>query len=203
MCTGVHWSPLECSPVWSHFGAGRSRSSTGHPGRYGNTAVVRRKRDALGYVAPVCRGHDDRLVREPAQVRGASGYVPRRPEATTLYGVVQHHLETWLSNARVQERSVPRFVERELRAFLECGVLANGFLRLHCDACGLDRVVPFSCKGRGFCPSCRGRHMADTAAHLVDRVLPRVPVRQWVANQWTPNRSSRSSVTSWSRGTRS
>jgi len=22
--------------------------------------------------------------------------------------------------------------------------------------------------------------MADTAAHLVDRVLPRVPVRQWV-----------------------
>jgi hypothetical protein len=44
----------------------------------------------------------------------------------------------------------------------------------------LDRVVPFSCKGRGFCPSCGGRHMADTAAHLVDRVLSRVPLRQWV-----------------------
>jgi len=38
----------------------------------------------------------------------------------------------------------------------------------------------FSCKGRGFCPSCGGRRMADTAAHLVDRVLPEVPVRQWV-----------------------
>jgi len=25
-----------------------------------------------------------------------------------------------------------------------------------------------------------GRRMADTAAHLVDRVLPEVPVRQWV-----------------------
>jgi hypothetical protein len=46
--------------------------------------------------------------------------------------------------------------------------------------CGLDRVVAFSCKGRGFCPSCGGRRMADTAAHLVDRVLPEVPVRQWV-----------------------
>ena len=33
---------------------------------------------------------------------------------------------------------------------------------------------------RGFCPSCGGRQMADTAAHLVDRVLPEVPVRQWV-----------------------
>jgi hypothetical protein len=36
------------------------------------------------------------------------------------------------------------------------------------------------CKGRAFCPSCGGRRMADTAAHLVDRVLPEVPVRQWV-----------------------
>jgi hypothetical protein len=40
---------------------------------------------------------------------------------------------------------VPRFVEQELRAFLRCGVLALGFLRLHCDHCGHDRLVPFSC----------------------------------------------------------
>ncbi|MCP4308375.1 MAG: transposase, partial [bacterium] len=51
---------------------------------------------------------------------------------------------------------------------------------LHCDACGHDRLVPFSCKRRGFCPSCGGRRMADTAAHLVDCVLPEVPIRQWV-----------------------
>jgi hypothetical protein len=75
---------------------------------------------------------------------------------------------------------VPRFVERELRGFLRCGILAHGFVRVHCDDCGLDRVVAFSCKGRGFCPSCGGRRMADTAAHLVDRVLPEVSVRQWV-----------------------
>jgi len=30
------------------------------------------------------------------------------------------------------------------------------------------------------CPSCWTRRAADTAAHLVDRVLPRVPYRQWV-----------------------
>jgi len=40
--------------------------------------------------------------------------------------------------------------------------------------------VAFTCKGRGFCPACGGRRMADTAAHLVDRVLPEVLVRQWV-----------------------
>ncbi len=32
----------------------------------------------------------------------------------------------------------------------------------------------------GPAPSCIGRHMAQTAAHLVDHVIPPVPVRQWV-----------------------
>ena len=40
-------------------------------------------------------------------------------------------------------------------------------------------VVAFSCKGR-FCPSCGGRRMTELAAQLVDRVIPDVPVRQWV-----------------------
>ena len=45
---------------------------------------------------------------------------------------------------------------------------------------GLDRLVAFSCKRRGFCPSCGGRRTAERAAHLVDHVFPNVPVRQWV-----------------------
>ena len=63
---------------------------------------------------------------------------------------------------------------------MDCGILAKGFCRVHCYNCGRDGVVAFSCKGRGFCPSCGGRRMADTAAYLVDSVLPEVPYRQWV-----------------------
>ena len=33
---------------------------------------------------------------------------------------------------------------------------------------------------RGLCPSCGARRMAQTAARLVDCVIPRMPVRQWV-----------------------
>jgi len=94
--------------------------------------------------------------------------------------VVQAELESFLADAQVRERPVPRFVERELRAFLACGILAHGFVRVRCDTCARERLVAFACKGRGFCPSCGGRRMADTAAHLVDRVIPWVPVRQWV-----------------------
>ncbi|MDH3844889.1 MAG: transposase [Myxococcales bacterium] len=59
-------------------------------------------------------------------------------------------------------------------------MLAHGFARFWCAGCGTDRLVAFSCKGRGFCPSCGGRRMTERAAHLIDHVLPRAPVRQWV-----------------------
>ena len=59
-------------------------------------------------------------------------------------------------------------------------MLAHGFSRLRCTDCTVERLVPFSCKGRGFCPSCGGRRMSESATRLVDEVLPRVPVRQWV-----------------------
>jgi hypothetical protein len=95
--------------------------------------------------------------------------------------LLAEHLETFLDRAESAANSgLPSFVVRELRRFLTCGVLAHGFARVHCPACGRDILVAFSCKGRGFCPSCGGRRMAETAAHLVDRVLPDVPVRQWV-----------------------
>ena len=42
--------------------------------------------------------------------------------------------------------------------------------------------VAFSCKRRGFCPSCVRRRMADVAAHLVDEVLPEEPIGQWVCS---------------------
>ncbi|MBA3564841.1 MAG: transposase zinc-binding domain-containing protein [Gammaproteobacteria bacterium] len=51
---------------------------------------------------------------------------------------------------------------------------------MRCESCHAEKLVAFSCKRRGFCPSCGGRRMAETAALLIDEVLPRQPVRQWV-----------------------
>src|SRR5436309_11017876 len=75
-------------------------------------------------------------------------YLPRKPEETVLYRVVAEQLETFLSRQQDRERPAPKFVEQEFRSFLECGIPSYGFVRVHCDSCGRDRVVAFSCKGR-------------------------------------------------------
>ena len=109
-------------------------------------------------------------------------YRHREPEKTALYKTVQEHLETFLEEARARHESgagYPPFIEHEFRRFLGCGLLSRGFARLRCPQCGFERLVAFSCKGR-LCPSCWARRTADIAAHLVDRVLPVAPYRQWV-----------------------
>ncbi|MEI6506112.1 MAG: transposase [Planctomycetota bacterium] len=93
---------------------------------------------------------------------------------------MSENLESWLAWREAGERPVPGYVEDELRGYLECGLLCFGFARAVCMTCRTGFVVAFSCKGRGVCPSCNGRHMAQTAAHLADHVIPPVPVRQWV-----------------------
>lgn len=108
-------------------------------------------------------------------------YSPRDPAAQVLHRVVRDHLQTFLVEAAFLRdgEGVPRFVKEEFEGFLSYGWLANGFARFRCGTCHVERLVAFSCKGRGFCPSCGGRRMTERAAHLVDHVLPDVPVRQW------------------------
>lgn len=105
----------------------------------------------------------------------------RTPEKTALHLLVSEHLETFLATVREERgKELPYYVEQELRRYLRCGVLAHGFLRVVCPSCRAEILVGFSCKCRGTCPSCSARRMCGTAAHLVDHVLPDVPVRQWV-----------------------
>ena len=116
-------------------------------------------------------------------------YERHRPEETTLYKLVQENIETFFAQVETEAGSgLPDFVKDEFEAFLECGILAHGFLRLRCANCAHEKLVAFSCKKRGFCPSCGARRMAQTAAHLVDHIIPQVPVRQWVLSLPIPLR---------------
>ncbi len=114
-------------------------------------------------------------------------YNPRHPERTLLHQTVAEHYETWLDLAGAGQfdgqgdhRTTKPYVRKAFAKYLECGVFAHGFASARCGDCGHDYFVAFSCKGRGVCPSCNTRRMVETAAHLTDHVLPRLPVRQWV-----------------------
>ena len=116
------------------------------------------------------------------QPSGADRYVyeRHRPEETPLYRIVETHYPRFLARLEAEGGSLPAFVKREFDDYLKCGLLENGFLRVKCDACSHEHLVAFSCKRRGFCPSCGARRMIESAAHLVDHVLPEQPIRQWV-----------------------
>lgn len=109
----------------------------------------------------------------PSQV-----YKPRAPQNTLLYKAIISHFNSF--SALTGHEPLPSHIEREFSAYIRCGIRAYGFARLKCTACDKSYTIPFSCKGRGFCPSCMGRRMNEMALHLTEDVLPTVPIRQFV-----------------------
>ena len=107
-------------------------------------------------------------------------YVRRRPETTLLYQIVREYWPEFQAELASHDRYLPAYVTKEFDEYLKCGRLEYGFLRVRCESCYDEKLVAFSCKKRGFCPSCGARRMADSAALLVDEVLPHQPMRQWV-----------------------
>ena len=45
-------------------------------------------------------------------------------------------------------------IRKVVKKFLGCGDLTQGFARVQCGQCQGEFLLPFSCKGRYFCPSC-------------------------------------------------
>ena len=49
----------------------------------------------------------------------------------------------YFERTRTSDRQIPALLEKELRAYLECGVLAHGFLRVRCEECRCGRATDF------------------------------------------------------------
>ena len=117
-----------------------------------------------------------------------TAYERHQPEQTLLYQLVEAHYPALVDLLAHQGNSLPDHVNQEFESYLKCGSLEHGFLRVRCDKCHFERLVAFSCKKRGFCPSCGARRMAETAALLADEVFSDVPLRQWVISFHFPLR---------------
>ena len=60
--------------------------------------------------------------------------------------VTSAHRAAFAAAVATRGQMMPRLVERELDGYVGCGVLARGFARVRCGACGHELLVPFSCK---------------------------------------------------------
>ena len=71
-------------------------------------------------------------------------YVRHRPEQTLLYQLVEAHYPAFVEHLATRGRALPAHVQREFEAYLKCGRLEHGFLRVRCADCQAERLVAFS-----------------------------------------------------------
>ena len=119
-------------------------------------------------------------ARDAHKGLGVNRYQRHQPEQTLLYQLIEQHYPAFINQLAIQGTILPGYVQREFEKYLKCGRLEHGFLRVCCETCHAEHLVAFSCKRRGFCPSCGAARMVESAALLVDEVLPHEPMRQWV-----------------------
>jgi ribosomal protein S27E len=64
--------------------------------------------------------------------------------------------------------------------YLDCGNPRCGFARIRCPSCGEERLLMFSCRTRGFCPSCHAKRLEEWGEWMRETLLLDVPHRQVV-----------------------
>ena len=86
-------------------------------------------------------------------------YERHQPEQTLLYQIIEKYYPQFLAHMAQQDTDLPMYVRSEFEEYLKCGRLEHGFLRVRCESCHNEFLVAFSCKRRGFCPSCGARRI--------------------------------------------
>jgi len=114
----------------------------------------------------------------------AGVYRPRHPERTVLYRVLFHHFDRFLTEYESRfEREYGFFrpvVKEVVEKYLDCGNPRSGFARIRCPDCAEERLVMFSCRTRGFCPSCHAKRVEEWGEWMRETLLLDVPHRQIV-----------------------
>jgi hypothetical protein len=114
----------------------------------------------------------------------AGVYRPRHPERTVFYRVLFHYFDIFLSEYESRfEKEYGFFrpiIKEVVERYLDCGNPRCGFARIRCPSCGEERLLMFSCRSRGFCPSCHAKRLEEWGEWMREELLLDVPHRQVV-----------------------
>ena len=111
-------------------------------------------------------------------------YRPRHPERTVLYRVLFHYFDRFLTEYEHRFQKEYGFfrpiVKEVVERYLDCGNARCGFARIRCPDCGSEFLLHFSCRTRGFCPSCHAKRLEEWGEWMREELLLDVPHRQVV-----------------------
>ena len=106
------------------------------------------------------------LTARNAVSEAGARYKRHQAELTLLYQIIEAYYPEFLDYMESQGKTLPIRIKNQFEAYLKCGRLEQGFIRVRCEECHYERLVAFSCKKRGFCPSYAA---SDTLArHIID-----------------------------------
>jgi len=111
-------------------------------------------------------------------------YRPRHPERTVLYRVLFHYFDRFLAEYESRFEKEYGFlrpiIKEVVERYFDCGNPRCGFARIRCPDCGQERLLMFSCRTRGFCPSCHAKRLEEWGEWVRETLLLDVPHRQVV-----------------------
>ena len=107
-------------------------------------------------------------------------YRPRHPERTALYRVLFHNFDRFLTVYESRFEKECGYLRPVVERYLDCGNPRSGFARIHCPDCHGEHLLTFSCKTRGFCPSCHAKRREEWGQWMRETLLLSVPHRQVV-----------------------
>ena len=101
-----------------------------------------------------------------------------------LYRVIFHYFDRFLAEYESRFEKEYGFlrpiIKDVVERYLDCGNPRCGFARIRCPDCGEERLLYFSCRTRGFCPSCHAKRIEEWAEWMRKELLLDVPHRQVV-----------------------
>jgi len=101
-----------------------------------------------------------------------------------FYRVLFHYFEEFVSEYENRfEREYGYFrpvIKEVVEKYLDCGNPKCGFARIRCGDCGKEFLLYFSCKVRGFCPSCHAKRVEEWGEWMREELVLDVPHRQVV-----------------------
>jgi ribosomal protein S27E len=71
-------------------------------------------------------------------------------------------------------------VKEIVKRYLDCGNPRCGFAKIRCPGCGEEQLLMFSCRTRGFCPSCHANRIEEWGEWMRETLLLDVPHHQVV-----------------------